>query len=124
YLSREAPEDLDRRIRFLLLEFLRELARPPRLRADGLAACLPAGSTVVVGQTEAATLQVAAPHVVVVPWGARKDEERAWLAEHPPDYVLLGDIDRPEAAVRDLPGAYRRRVLLARDVLLANGQTP
>jgi hypothetical protein len=123
YLSREAPEDVDRRIRLLLAEFLRELVRPPRLRVDGLAAALPAGSVVVAGQTEAATLQVAAPHAVVVPWGARKDEERAWLAEHPPDYVVLGDIDRPEDAVRAVPRGYQRLVLPARDVLLANGET-
>jgi hypothetical protein len=127
HVARQAPEDLDRRVRPLLGAFLRELARPPTLRAGGLAACLPPGSRVLIGQTEAPTLQLAGPGLRVVPWGIDKSRERAWLADHPPDYVVLGDIDRPAAALEDAgwwsPGAYRRRVLAVPDVLMTNGET-
>ncbi len=123
HFARQAPEDLDRRIRVTMWEYLRELAHPPRLRASGLAAALPAGSTVVIGQTEAPTLQVAGPTLQVVPWGIEKAAERAWLAEHPPDFVVLGDVDRPGGAVAKLPWAFHRRVLLVTDVLLANSES-
>lgn len=123
HLARQAPEDFERRVRLLMLEFLRELVRPPRLRAAALADVLPPGSTVVIGQTEAPTLQVAAPALRVVPWGINRDEERAWLEEHPPDYVVLGDLDRPESAVAEMPWQFRRRLLPVPDVLLANGET-
>jgi hypothetical protein len=123
HLGREAPEDLVRSVRPLMLEFLLELARPPRLRADGLAERLPDGSSVLIGHTEAPTLQVANPTLRVVPWGIRRDEERAWLAAHPPDYVVLGDMDRPAAALEGLPWTFRHRVMQIPDVLLANGET-
>lgn len=127
HLARQAPEDLERRFRPLLLEFLRELARPPASRAGGLGAYLPAGSSVLIGQTEAPTLQVASPDLRVVPWGIDKDRERRWLASHPPDYVVLGDIDRPVAALGEAawspPGAYRRRILAVPDTLMTNGET-
>jgi hypothetical protein len=123
HLARQAPEDLQRQVRPLMLDFFRELAWPPPIRAGCLARSLPAGSSVLIGQTEAPTLQAAAPHVTVVPWGMRKQEEKAWLSEHPPDFVVLGDIDRPATAVDGLPCRFRHRVLPAPDVLMANGET-
>jgi hypothetical protein len=126
HATRQAPEDYERRLRPLLLDFVRELARPPRSRAGGLAASIPPGSTVLIGQTEAPTLKAAGPGLHVVPWGIDKAAERAWLAAHPPDYVVLGDLDRPAAAVADPPWpprAFRRRVLALPDTLMTNGET-
>jgi hypothetical protein len=123
HLTREAPEDRERRIRLPMLDFVRELLRPPRLRADGVARALPPAAVVLVGQTEAPTLQAAGPSLRVVPWGIDKRAEAEWLAEHPPDYVVAGDLDRPEAAVAGLPWSFRRCVLPVPDVLIANGET-
>ncbi|MBM7789591.1 hypothetical protein [Tenggerimyces flavus] len=124
HLAREAPEDLDRRIRVLQVDFVRELVKPPMTRSGELARWLPAGSTVLIGHTEAATLQVAGPHLRVVPWGVRKSLEREHLARRPPDFVVLGDLDRPFAALNGDRADYELRVVSAPDVLLGNGETP
>jgi hypothetical protein len=123
YLTRQAPEDLPRRISFPFARFLRELADPPRLRVSALAAALPAGSRVVIGQTEAPTLQVAGPWLDVVPWGIHRAAEQAWLTGHPPDFVVLGDLDRPQTVADRLPWSFRPRVVPGTDVLLANGES-
>ena len=123
YLTRQAPEDMPRRIRFPLWDFLLELWRPPRLRVSALAAALPPGRVVVVGQTEAATLQVAAPGVRVVPWGIDREAELAWLNAHPPDFIVPGDVDRPQVAAARLPWSFTSRTVPGTDVLLANGES-
>ncbi len=123
HFAREAPEDARRLPRLLLWEFILELARPPRLRTTGLASALPAGSRVVLGQTEAAPLQMAAPSLRVVPWGIDRKNELAWLQEHPPDVIVLGDLDRPGQLVSHLPGRYAARILPIPDTLMANGET-
>jgi hypothetical protein len=123
FMTRQAPEDRPRRITFPLWSFLRELADPPGLRSGALAAALPAGSRVVIGQTEAPTLQVAGPGLQVVPWGIDRKAEQAWLTEHPPDFIVLGDLDRPQTVADRLPWTFRPRVVPGSDVLVANGES-
>ncbi len=123
HLTRVAMSDTRRPPRLLLGLFIRELVRPPVLRTGGLVSVLMPRSRVLIGQSEAAALQVAAPTLEVVPWGLRPKLETRWLATHPPDYVVLGDLDAPERAIAVLGDTYERATLPVVDVLMANGET-